>query len=227
MGDIRKSIVWADWSFNPVFGCLNKCPYCYAKKISYRLASQFSKIYKVHKDVFKAFTPVWLWSNFNKPIPDYVTHVFVNSMSDVAYWEQEWLSRVADLAIQEYPNKKFLFLTKCYRECCENFVFYNEPLNFYYGATVTCDADLEKFVGSFKFDFVSIEPIHQRINVKFLKEFKQVIVGAETGNRKGKIVPAAEWIEEIREFCQANNIKLFEKDSLKKIVKRSLVQQRI
>ena len=138
MGDIRKSIVWADWSFNPVFGCLNKCPYCYAKKISYRLASQFSKIYKVHKDVFKAFTPVWLWSNFNKPIPDYVTHVFVNSMSDVAYWEQEWLSRVADLAIQEYPNKKFLFLTKCYRECCENFVFYNEPLNFYYGATVTC-----------------------------------------------------------------------------------------
>ena len=37
----------------------------------------------------------------------------------------------------------------------------------------------------------------------------------------------AEWVEEIREYCQANGIKLFEKDSLKDIVKRPLIQERI
>jgi len=44
-----------------------------------------------------------------------------------------------------------------------------------------------------------------------------VILGAETGNRKGKIVPKRGWIENIVNYCKCNNIPVYLKDSLKNI----------
>lgn len=218
MSDIRKSIVWADWSWNPVWGCLNKCPYCYARNIAKRFGKQICG-----RDDFK---PVWIEKNFQKPIPKYATHVFVNSMSDVAFWKDEWKERVIEKT-EKYPDKKFLFLTKNLRlmnDC-------SLSGNVFLGFTITNQAQLEYCVGA---DFYSIEPIQERINLSKVITSKisiyypkQVIVGAETGNRKGKIIPKAEWIEEIREYCQSNGIKLFEKDSLKDIVKRDLIRERI
>ena len=45
-----------------------------------------------------------------------------------------------------------------------------------------------------------------------------IIVGAETGNRKDKVVPKKEWIENITEVCKRQGIPLFMKDSLIPII---------
>lgn len=46
------------------------------------------------------------------------------------------------------------------------------------------------------------------------KFFEWVIVGAETGNRKGKIKPEKEWVDKIVELCSRDNIPIFMKESL-------------
>jgi protein gp37 len=225
MSDIRKSIVWADWSWNPVWGCLNKCPYCYARNI----AKRFGKQVCGRDD----FVPTWIEKNFQKPIPKYATHIFVNSMSDVAFWSQEWFDMVIEKT-GEYPDKKFLFLTKdiekfidLYCNCDFNEMA-EKNKNTFIGSTVTTN-NIDKKIMRFA-QFISIEPILEKIDIdkiSLIEDLEQIIVGSETGNRKGKIIPKAEWIEEIRGFCQSNGIKLFEKDSLKDIVKRDLIQERI
>ena len=45
-----------------------------------------------------------------------------------------------------------------------------------------------------------------------------VIVGAETGNRIGKVTPKKEWIDAITKTCLESNISLFIKESLLPIV---------
>lgn len=215
MTDIRKTICWADWSTNEVWGCLNNCPYCYARFIAKRFGKQICG----RSD----FVPTWIESNFNKTIPNYATHIFINSMSDVAFWKQDWFDKVLQKAVN-LPEKKFLFLTKRMDFVALKVMYskIKKVSNVYFGATVTRNSE---FIISA--DFVSIEPIHERIDVAKLIYYKQVIVGAETGNRKGKIIPEAAWIEEIRIFCKKSGIKLFEKNSLKDIVKRELIQERI
>jgi protein gp37 len=44
-----------------------------------------------------------------------------------------------------------------------------------------------------------------------------IIVGAETGNRKGRVVPKFSWITEIRDFARTHGIPLFFKESLREI----------
>lgn len=41
-----------------------------------------------------------------------------------------------------------------------------------------------------------------------------MIIGAETGNRKGKVFPEKSWIEPLVEHCDKYNVPIFMKDSL-------------
>lgn len=61
--------------------------------------------------------------------------------------------------------------------------------------------------------FCSIEPIIEPVGT--MQEMPDwVIVGAETGNRKGKVAPCKEWIDEIAAECKRRGKPLFMKDSL-------------
>ena len=44
-----------------------------------------------------------------------------------------------------------------------------------------------------------------------------VIIGAETGNRKGKVKPEKKWIMKIADMCQMSSVPVFMKDSLREI----------
>jgi len=46
------------------------------------------------------------------------------------------------------------------------------------------------------------------------EKFDWLILGAETGNRKGKVVPEKEWIYDIYDYCQNHKIPLFMKNSI-------------
>ena len=70
--------------------------------------------------------------------------------------------------------------------------------------------------------FVSIEPILEDLklaehNVMF-QQANWIIIGAETGHRKGKAIPCKEWIEDIVQWCDKSGIPVFMKDSLIPIV---------
>ena len=52
-----------------------------------------------------------------------------------------------------------------------------------------------------------------------------VIIGAETGNRKGKIVPKREWIDNIVSECKQYGIPVFMKNSLKEIMGSDFIQE--
>lgn len=52
-----------------------------------------------------------------------------------------------------------------------------------------------------------------------------VIIGAETGRRKGKVVPKREWIEDIVNGCKTAEIPIFMKSSLADIWGEPLIQE--
>lgn len=51
------------------------------------------------------------------------------------------------------------------------------------------------------------------------------IIGAETGNRKSKVVPGQKWIEEIVYECRKNDKPVFMKESLKDVWESPLIQE--
>lgn len=89
--------------------------------------------------------------------------------------------------------------------------------NMWYGTTATTPEE-ELFYGTRWNTFVSIEPILKDYSGEIgdmCKTFPRwVIVGAETGNRKNKVIPEKIWIDAIAKACSENNISLFMKDSL-------------
>jgi protein gp37 len=52
-----------------------------------------------------------------------------------------------------------------------------------------------------------------------------IIVGAETGNRKGKVIPERKWIEKIIDGCVKYHIPLFMKESLREIMGEDFRQE--
>lgn len=64
-------------------------------------------------------------------------------------------------------------------------------------------------------------------NLDFLRRDNMgwVIIGAETGNRKEKVIPQREWIEAIVSACQKAGIPVFMKSSLSKIWGGPLIQK--
>jgi protein gp37 len=57
------------------------------------------------------------------------------------------------------------------------------------------------------------------------KTFEWVIVGAETGNRKDKVVPERAWIEKLVDLCKNAEIPIFMKSSLADIWGEPLIQE--
>lgn len=91
--------------------------------------------------------------------------------------------------------------------------------------------------------FISIEPMtcdiceveDEREGGKLLEHFllprgyksffEWIIVGAETGKRKDKVVPEREWIEKLLELCKKADIPLFMKSSLADVWGEPLIQE--
>ena len=200
-----NKIGWCSETYNPVIGCKNNCSYCYARKINQR--------FKFIKDWNN---PEWREKSFNRKLPKKPQRIFVGSMSEIYYWEQEWIERVIE-KVKQYPQHTFQFLTK-YPQVYSNWVF---PENCWLGVTITTNIDAE-YISNFgvvkgNIYFYSIEPILCQISPKYLEGINWVIIGAETGNRKGKVIPKIEWIRNIVSYCRDKSIPIYLKNSLKNI----------
>jgi len=229
---MKNKIGWCNLTWNPVWGCLNCCPYCYAREMAKRFAIPMSKREVSHtgrvvfygtEDVsltkIRKFEPIFLESQFAQKFPKKSQRIFVGSMSEIYYWKDEWLEKVLE-KVKLYPQHIFQFLTR-YPEVYDRYIF---PKNCWLGVTITREQDFGRgipylFVTSCNITFVSVEPILEYIGPRPFSNanIDWVILGAETGNRKGKIIPKKEWVESIVKYCRYKGIPVYLKDSLREI----------
>lgn len=157
-------------------------------------------------------------------------NIFVCSMADLfGDWvPDEWIDEVFK-ACEKAPQHNYLFLTKNVERYCR----YGVPIlgNMWYGVSVTRESETSLFnhLPAFCNTFVSFEPIledlePEKCNVMF-RQVNWVIIGAETGRRKDKVIPKRDWIEQIVEDCRKYEIPLFMKSSLAEIWGESLIQE--
>lgn len=150
--------------------------------------------------------------------------IFVGAMADVfGEWvPDEWIQEVFE-ACDRHPLNNYLFLTKNPERYLTLLKKDRLPVNdnFWYGATVTDETSLGR-AGNIPVhrNFLSIEPILESIQIPiiYLEYLKWIIIGAETGRRKGKVKPDPEWIKSIVSQADRSGIPVFMKDSLIPIV---------
>ena len=204
----ENKISWADVTINPVVGCKNRCPYCYARKINdrFHFVPDFTK---------PVFFPERL-KQFNSKKPK---SIFIDSMSDIGFWEQDWFDKTIN-TIRNNPQHNFIALTKQPHGLNEltKKTFVTDLNNLFFGVSVTEQFDMSRLWWGI--EFLSIEPILEPIdiNVPEIASVDLIIIGAETGNRKDKVIPQKEWIDSLVRQANEHRIRVFMKESLKSIM---------
>lgn len=151
--------------------------------------------------------------------------IFVCSMADLfGEWvPDEWIESVFE-ACEKAPWHRYVFITKNPKRYIDLEHKGLLPQKHWYGYTATHDSDLWEFHHADECPcehlFVSIEPIQYKINPRFSTHCPAdwVIVGAETGNRKEKVVPKKEWITDIATACEYGGRPVFMKESLRELM---------
>lgn len=226
----KTKIDWCDSTINPVVGCSRNCPYCYAKKINdrFHIVPDFSK---------PQFFPERL-KQFNSKKPK---SIFINSMSDIAFWTPKQLKETITAMI-ENSQHKYIALTKNFMKYLTIFAMATITRDvlselkglFYVGETITKQDDirLNTINGiSVSADFINIEPILEPVDLfdKLIGDtvYRQIIIGAETGNRKGKVIPKKEWIDDIVRQADERGIRVFMKESLMQLMGKGFRQDKL
>ena len=150
-------------------------------------------------------------------------NIFVGAMSDIfGKWVPDnWIDEIFEVCEQN-PIHNYLFLTKNPKR----YVQYGVPkrkANLWYGTTVTRRIDMRRigYLPAEAYTFVSIEPILEDLYAEqywTLREVDWIIIGAETGRNKQKVVPKLEWIQSIVQEADRAGIPVFMKKSLLPIV---------
>lgn len=237
----KTKIDWCDSTWNPVTGCLHGCEYCYARGI----ANRFGCHAKAENNVETVIHP-WKDSDSGKVLPypfdfyptfhryrlnEYLNkkgrNIFVCSMADLfGEWVPDsWIYEVFE-ACNKAPQHNYLFLTKNpgrYEKLLNCYM----PPNMWFGWSQTgpAGADFSFSTHHSVHTFISIEPLLKPFEEYHIRGIDWVIIGAETGRRKDKVVPKCEWIESIVEQCQAESIPVFMKSSLAEIWGKPLMQE--
>jgi protein gp37 len=210
-----NKIGWCQRTINPVQGCPRGCMWngrrCYAYDTWNRHKGQpgWAKDFSVPE-----FFPHRL-KDFRTKEP---MIIFIDSMSDIGYWEAEWLIETYK-AMLSNPQNIYLALTKRYTRLAD-YTPYRNHARFFVGATVTNNAQAAAVIDMGGADFISFEPLLERIEPELLNQLKcrWWIVGDLTKNGKPQGVTKDEWVKEM--FCHAimdetNEVPFFMKESLR------------
>lgn len=239
-------IEWCDSTWNPVTGCRNGCEYCYARRIAERFsgenesknfygghpmgknheletAARITRTGKITPYPF-GFEPTLHRYRLDQPKKWHEPQtVFVCSMADLfGDWVPDGWIRAVFEAAEAAPQHRYIWLTKNPKRLCDiaNDRWLPKHDNWWYGTTIT-DRNCRRYPGrGLEHTMISIEPLMERLDVG-LGSFggaDWIIIGAETGNRKGKVVPEKEWVDNICEAAALTRAAVFMKDSLIPIV---------
>ena len=227
-------------TWNPIIGCRNNCPYCYARKIATRFTGT-----KMYPNGFSpTFFPERLRIPYKRKKP---CMFFVCSMGELFGNPYPWLTQVFKV-IEENPQHTFVILTKniidseiwflnqtlaCYPNVCYPNVWFGVSVDGIYtpriyGGSGKLKPDyylwlkfaisaLRKIKRSGKIGkaIVSFEPLLAPIPSNALSDLAEFcdwfIIGAQTNpNRQ----PGKQWVESIVKIARLCNIPVFIKDNL-------------
>ena len=231
----KTKIEWTDSTWNPVTGCLHECEYCYARSIINRFNGGKKLKYGVRavlndpvmidgkKSAYPyGFTPTLHKYRLREYQESKGRNIFVCSMADLfgAWVPDGWLEAVFSACL-EAPQHNYIFLTKNPARYIQLAKSGKLPQNnnFWYGSSVTGPHDEYSWFDEKYHWFLSVEPLLENLGEMSETALKPewIIIGAETGRRAGKVVPALEWIESIVNQCRKYKIPVFMKDSLEDI----------
>lgn len=196
----NSKIEWTDFTWNPVTGCLNGCPYCYARKISMRFNGHFNPTY--HPD--RLVDPYKL----RKP-----SKIFACSMGELfGDWiPDNWIGNVL-LTIANNHKHIFQILTKCPHNLIKWEKFF--PPNLYLGVSVARQEDIGRIfhlrMTAARTKVISFEPLLGPINTN-LDGIDWLIIGSQTRPMK---IPKKEWVQTLLDQARDLNIPIFLKDNL-------------
>lgn len=243
------------WVWNPITGCLNHVngicnggnfP-CYAYKLAngrlrarYLVGGIFSTSLSLHERypncTLDPFYPRFWPERLEQPFDiKGSAGIFPCDMSDLfgIGIPHEWTEAVMNV-IKIADRHRFYLLTKQPQNLPQWSPF---PPNVYLGVTATNQEAFDNAIYwlgyhiEAKIKFISIEPFLQPIHTSpvllynFSKKenlVNQVIIGTQT---KPTIYPEIEWVEEIETSAKKAGIAIFEKDNLKPLLKRELIQE--
>lgn len=188
---------------NIVVGCTIGCPYCYARNNCRRfhITDDFSVPEYMERKlrIIDTSRPhVWL----------------MTGMSDFSDWKPEWNAEIFE-RISSNPQHAYIFLTKR----PDKISFSSDDENVWMGVTVTRSSekrridDLKKNIKARHYH-VTFEPLFDDIGEIDFEGIDWIVIGTETGNRKGKSYSRPEWVLSIAEQAKAHGIPVFMKEDL-------------
>jgi protein gp37 len=218
-------IEWADFTWSPIVGCKNGCPYCYARRLATtRLAHLCPQCatFTPHLHPERLDQPLHVWNP---------ALIFADSMSDWwsdgvdPIWRYSAISamRVAFGGYGAGARSRFVVLTKR-PECILPEEVERWPSNAWLGVSITSGEDWWRWEALAKLPeriqkFISVEPLlGPGVGASLLGAVADkrvpawVVLGPLSGpGEKPRVV---EWQEVIRGCCQFAGIPLFEKSGL-------------
>ncbi len=239
-------------SWNPLgWGCTGGCPWCYARAIAKRFGDKACDQYPTAEQVerFGLAPEHTMCSNFfphfhperlEAPLHTRkACGVFLQSMGDL--WDPnvkpEWRQAIWEI-VEQCPEHIFWVLTKqaarLYNSREDSSIAHLK--NLWVGVSIE-DSTKEsrwRFLGGMGHDrrFISFEPLQWTCaavqfdlgNLGWIDMPGWIIVGAETGNRKGRIVPKPGWVSDIVERAESVGIPVFVKDNLAAVMGEAYVK---
>lgn len=219
------------WTFNPITGCLNGCPYCYARKLangrlrSRYLANKNVRNPRMSDDIglvsetdpfYPRFWPERLWQPARESEGRKKSlGIFTVDMGEFfGDWvPQEWQNKIFKV-IRTCDYHRFYLLTKQPQNLANFSPF---PPNCWLGVTATgatmayqAHWYLQNQVDA-KVKFLSLEPLLETISFDALDGIDWLIIGAQT---KPYRPPRKEWVEEIVSVANHAGTPIFLKDNL-------------
>lgn len=206
----QSSIEWTEMTWNPTTGCSKisqGCKYCYAEIMSKRLQAMGIEKYKdnfevrTHPDALKV-PYTWKKSKI----------VFVNSMSDLFHKEVplSFIQKVFKV-MRENPQHVFQVLTKRAERLLELDSKLKWSHNIWMGVSVEDQKVVDRIdllrETNARVKFLSLEPLLGPLPNLNLEKIDWVIVGGESGHNPRPI--EVEWILDIQEQCEKNDVAFF------------------
>ncbi len=206
----KSKIEWTESTWNPVSGCTkisNGCENCYAERMAKRLQAMGTKGYE---DGFKVtLHPESLEKPLKLKKPQMI---FVNSMSDIFHKDipDEYVMKIFAVMNKAHWHT-FQVLTKRPERLAQMANKLNWTDNIWMGVTVEANdyVDRVDYLRNLdiKVKFLSVEPLIDSVDKMDYTGIDWVIVGGESGYGCREI--KKEWVIEVKEKCEKDNIPFF------------------
>jgi len=206
----KSKIEWTESTWNPVSGCTKVsrgCDNCYAERMAMRLKAMGTRGYENGFDV--TLHPHALDKPLKMKKPQVI---FVNSMSDIFHDKipDEFIFQIFEVMNKAHWHT-FQVLTKRPKRLAKMASKLNWTDNIWMGVTVEANEYVDRVDYlrdcPAKIKFLSLEPLIDSVDKLDYTGIDWVIVGGESGY--GARVMQKEWVLEIRDRCENENIDFF------------------